>query len=309
MEGELNEPAETKRAPGRPKKNKAEPPSRLRGVLTAPDNPDSRIEMTTVHPSTLGKVLTLIKDYGCAEVDFLFTEQQLTLVAIDHKQKVDIIAELPASRLSAYFCGAATHVKISQKNLHVICSAINKNHAAVTIVLRGDYRSHVYFLLSETSHESITQLKIGVGEVAAIPPLHDESTYPLQFSLSTVNFKPMIASFRGSKHLSLAKDADYVTLQPERDREKMNVDATVLFPLNSSLQLRCTLAPSAPFSVSIDTSHIVKFASKAFGEYVRISADHTRKLVFSTESAEKDGRISVKICVELAVFTPDIQPY
>lgn len=293
-----------KRAPGRPKKNKDLTPSKLRGIITEPDNPDSRVEMMISHCAQFAKVIGLVKDYGGAEIDFIFDASQCIITAPDHKQKVDIFASIPASHMAAYYCSAPTRIRISQKNLQIIFASINKNHTSITIICKADYMSAIYILLTESLHESITQLKIGVGEVPAESAKYPESTedYPLSFNIHSSSFKPLITSFRDAKSLCMTKDDGYICMQPERAKERIDSDTSISFPINSSLSLRTTLAPDEFLSVSFEMDHIYRFASKLIGDTVNISADKSRRIVFSTETPEKDGKIQIRVYVSLLTY-------
>jgi hypothetical protein len=89
---------------------------------------------------------------------------------------------------------------------------------------------------------------------------------------------------------------------PEKDKEKMNIDTSIMYPINPSIHLSTSIQQDDVFSACVNMDYVRRFASKIIGENVRIAADHTNKITFSTETKEKEGKVSVKIFVELATF-------
>jgi hypothetical protein len=291
-----------KRAPGRPKKNK-DTSSQLRGIITAPDNEENRVELLFSYCAHFAKVIGIIKDYGASEVDFIFSQTSMTLAAADHRQKVDIYAVFPGAHAAAYYCAEETRVRISQKNLQTIFTSINKNHATCTIICRHeDYMSNLYVLLKENLHESITQLKIGVAEISSdASVMADTADYPLSFSLNSSSFKPLITSFRSARSLQLTKEKDYICLAPENRTAAGGVVSDTSFPINSSLNLQSTLGDEI-LAVSFEMDDIYRFASKLIGDTVYISVDHARKIAFSAETLPKDGKIQIKVFISLLTY-------
>ncbi len=293
-----------KRAPGRPKKNRDILPNSHRGIVTEPSKEENRIEMVCSYPSVLNKISGLIKEYGASDVDFIFDVDGCRLFAVDHTNKVDICAFMPGSHTELYYCKEPTRVRVSQKHFHTIFNNTNKNYSNVSIIMQTDYRSVMYVILRETLHGSSTSMKVEVSEAdnAAYKNMPDDLTYPLIFTISSADFKPKITSFRDAKILAVRKEHDYVLLVPEKDKEKMNIDTRIMYPINSSIQLSTNIQQDAIFSACVEMGHVRRFASKIIGENVRIAADNTNKITFSTETKDKEGKVSVKVFIELATF-------
>ncbi len=198
--------APAKRGPGRPSKVPPAPRLKVLGIVNAPCNPDSQVELSYDDPVAFRGLLAYLKAARVSTFDLHCDEWGITVYARPSQaSRSEILARLEGEKMNLYYCSSPVRLLFSREQCDSIIQAIDKTVAWVSIVIAEGDESHMSVILQcpASGNEITYTLSAGTAGgdeyLAACNELLDlkdeefsEAVYPVRFSLSAACLKKLI---------------------------------------------------------------------------------------------------------------------
>ena len=189
---------ETKKKPGRPKKNIPLTEYSIKGILSAPLQKHNLVEFTYNNPKTCKKIFTLFKSYHINEITWNFQPEYVEIRAKNRNSESFIIVRFNCKFVERYYCGKSDGVTVTVKRdaMEKIFKRIDKNNHKVDFYLmEQNYKNTIYL----TSHDkemdnvSVQVINLMPNPNDIINNEQDEETSQNNFEFPFKHFKKLIS--------------------------------------------------------------------------------------------------------------------
>lgn len=294
-----------KKKPGRPRKEIPLAKVPVGGVATRPLEPTNIVELKYHHPSLFKDISQLLKKFSVDELELSFCKTELKINALDHLKKSNIYITVVGANMSHYYCEKPVHVKISRKNADRVLDMLDKDVSQISFILREDYRSTLYIIIkcSEYNNDEVYEFNVCCSDQEGITQTHNETQYPLKFTLSSKYFKRKIGN--------LQKIGEYLNIQKIGGEplqlgcgEKAPVKWTSTNYDDKLIELQSKLGDGEIMNVSLMINYIKPFSESNIGDKVYIAIDKKERACFSTylDRVNNGWTCSIKVFTEITDF-------
>jgi hypothetical protein len=294
---------QSKKGPGRPKKQIATIEHPLCGIVDTPTSPEHKLELVCYQPLMFKKIFGLQKAFEVSEVEMIFTPTQIQINTIDHLRKSDIRVIIEGKYMNRYYCKETIKICIKRDNLEKALGTLGKTHAKITFLLRENYRSTLYCILKETEYNMDEQYEIDAVISNQMNRLYVEhDNYPLRFKLSSKHFKQKIGSI---KKLSNDFRIEKQGVEPLEFNfeENQGVKLISSYKDQDMIELKSTLCATDRFSISICIDYIKPFSNSCIGDDVYIAADRVHPISMTSylnKQANDEYTCSINVLTEIS---------
>jgi hypothetical protein len=283
MPTEDKKPVVEKKKPGRPRKKLPEHDIPINGVVDAPSNPHNMMEFVYSNPPLFKKIFGLFKNHFVIELSMVFDEKHLIMCRPDHLGKSIICVKIFCEKVPHYFCKRRIDTGVNRGHIETFFHSINTAYFRVTFFVREEYSKSVLnvslknCILGNRDNHELELIDIS-DKCEPIPDDIDDK-YPLKFTFPSKFFKKIITDIhQSSKVLTIEKNGlEPLCLKYCTDRK---VPSCSTYNEPEKINLYSEIEANDIFSVSVKIEHILQFAKAALGDFVTISADHTKPIVF-----------------------------
>ena len=293
-----------KRKVGRPKKNPRKEPRPREGVIAELKNnfpPPNQIVMSIMYdnPMRWKRVFDLFKSMSASGLHMKFSGTDLTITTQDHVKRNKVMVPFHGARQHHYYCPQEFEANILQQKIDDHLQTVDANFDLIRIYSRAiKRRSFLYMQLNHAAKPRFTDLQelelmdsdkcervSGIEEALAA-----EKDYPIKFRLEAKVFKKYINNvIKKTKELTIQKKGkdplkfQYVPNKGKGIKERR-------FNHAEDIQLESNVAEDDIFAVTAYASDIKPMTCSCIDDYIYVSADKNRPLIFSAYlDCEIDG--------------------
>lgn len=268
-----------KKRPGRPKGEPKLPTTNINGVVDTPSDSENIIELIYCVPILFKKILLLMKQYEVGEINFIFSKESITMLAVDRVGKSIINILINGNNLNHYYCKSQISVFITRSNLETSIGQLNKNHDKLTFILRENYRSIMYIIVHDEEYNNENIYEISVCQSKSNEIIEEiPRNFAITFTMSMQHFKAVINNARRTGDIMAIQKTQDKTLQLTT-LNTQKVTWTNIYNDSNKLLLVNNLAENEILSVSVEIEYIRPIANSNIGNYVNISCGHSDKLL------------------------------
>ncbi len=271
-----------KKRPGRPKKPVVENTIEILGVVTKPMDADDVIELVYCKPILFTKLLKLCKQIAASEIEMLFTESGLHMLASDHVGKSDLSVFVDGNCLNSYYCKTPMRACVTRDSFARALSGLGNTHDRMTIVFKeSDCKSTMYLIIHDREYLCDETYKLDVTYKKEEPSAseNDDTDYPIKFNVTSKYFKNRINHIKNlSKTVVFQKIGDHFMFTFDGDHK---IDGSNHYS-NEKICLTSSLAANELFRVGVPVDYIKPFANSNIGKQVYIAAHQKKKISLMT---------------------------
>ena len=293
-----------KRPVGRPPTKPKVAAINIKGVLGAPQDPEHSLELKYHDPAMFSKILKLYKNYDVNDVEMKFSKTGVAMAANDHLGKSKIYVTIDGACMDGYYCAEPMTICIKRAHLEYAILSCGKDISCIDFIcLVGDTKK-LYVIIRGSEYENDSQYEIEISPKVdnVIEDAIDDSTYPIQFSITMTHFKTKIAQAEKiGKTLTIEK-VGLGRLQLVGDNGPgKQVQWSETYTLDAKIGLVSTIADGDILRTPIIIDHIQPFAKTGISDSVHIRAHKTEKisLTSSTNSCAGGYACTVKVFTSL----------
>jgi hypothetical protein len=297
-----------KKKPGRPRKNNANAPIEVHGIMDAPVNEGDVLEMVYSNPQMFKKIFGLLKAFDVSEVEMNFDPAGVRMVTKDFLKKSTIYTVIDGRCMNLYYCKGPVRICVKRENLEKILSTLGKNHYKITFLLKENWRSKMYMIIKDSEYNNDDTYEIDVvykPEDTLQNVADDDTNYPIKFHVSSKHFKTRINNIKKlSQNFTIQKTGDE-PLQFTYDKiQKVNWTGT--YNDSTRINLVSKLNEEDIFSVSVCIDYIKPFSNSNIGDEVFLAVDKRENISFMTQLDKKDFgyATTIKIFTEINKARP-----
>lgn len=298
----------TKKRPGRPPKEKPGVVlNDIIGLAKVPAYEGDILEFVYYQPMILKKFMALCKAYEVAELDIDFSQTEIKFFAKDHLKKTNIHMIIEGALTNFYYCKDKISIGVKCAELGDILNALDKNKgkSKVQFVLKKDYRSKMYVIITDSQYDKDNSYEIDVihRDKRDEQSADSDDDYPIKFQLDGKHLKYEINQIsKFSKFLTIQKTYGDPLRFTFDGAQRVNYSGT--YNNSEKIHLQANMASEDDiFSTTVSIDYIKPFTNTNVGDVVYIAADKERRLSFTTYlDPQPMGRhvVCIKIFTEVA---------
>lgn len=192
-----------KRKPGRPPNKPPVAALIMQGILSAPVDPDNRLEFVFGDPSVFKSLFAYFKNINAREINLRCRPDGLTFFARDHAKTSRVIAHVAGAHVNLHYCESEFWLGINREHVEKMFASIDKTIFKISIIQANDDHGSLLFVLKNMDLDKECNYKVVLSEyppdlelfeaeAEVLPALLIEK-FPIQFTLSARQFKKSIS--------------------------------------------------------------------------------------------------------------------
>lgn len=287
------------------------------GIVERPSNHDEGahnphrvfvLELLYTNPSMFKRIFSLYRNMQAEQVRIRFERDCIKMFSRDHCENNKIYVRIDGRRLTRYYCEHVFEVYVNTLMVQKVLSTISKDNGMIVWQTSRQYERSRLTIMS--NYDEVSERSVDDIDIASPEPyewdieeeLSYEDDYPVRFRLPFKYFKKRVSDFRLlGDTLYISGDHSNIRFSYQFNTRKGNHISHFMQPEKIELESRLTDDAFAP-AVRLD--HIRPVASSLISEYIYISADYTRNLIFSIyldtdKDTPKRGTCTIKIITDL----------
>ena len=271
-----------KKKPGRPRKRPLKKPMKRKGVSTSPLNVSNMMEMIYDMPSVFKRIFTLFKSMAVKEICMHFEQNQISIVTADHLKKTNIRVNIDCKKINHYYCKEPSRIYLNPKNMEKIIQVLDKNYMSIAFVLKTITSKSVLTIIFKNDIKIDEHREIGLIQSSrnTSTPSFEDAGYPVKFTLPGKYFKKFvndISSFSDTLTISKVGDGALTFSYTSKDK---TVKSKHIVQSPESISLISSVSNDDIFSSSVQIDYIKPLSSSLLSDFVSISADTHKNMIF-----------------------------
>lgn len=284
-----------KKKPGRPRKKPIKKPLKRNGISDKPMNSENCMEMIYDMPSVFKRIFTLFKSMAIKEICIEFTEKTIDIITVDHLKKSHIKVVIRCDKINHYYCKEPIKSYLNPKNMEKIIQVLDKNYQSIAFVLKSITNRSVLNIIfkNDIKIDEYREIDLIQASNNSFDALFDTSDYPIKFVLPGKYFKKFIndiSSFSDTLTINKIGSTPLTFSYTSKDK---TVKSKHIVQSAESIKLVANIAEDDIFSSSIQIDYIKPLSSSLLSDYVSISADTHRNMIFKVDVDYKTIEILV----------------
>jgi hypothetical protein len=285
----------TKKKPGRPRKKPVKKPLKRNGISDKPLNKDNCMEMIYDMPSVFKRIFTLFKSMAVKEICMEFKEKSINILTTDHLKKSHIKVVIKCDMINHYYCGEPIKSYLNPNNMEKIIQVLDRNYMSIAFVLKTITNRSVLNIIfkndikiDEYREIDLIQTSNTLSDVS-----FDSENYPIKFVLPGKYFKKFIndiGSFSDTLTINKIGSTPLVFQYTSKDK---TVKSKHIVQSPESISLVSLVSDDDIFSSSIQIDYIKPLSSSLLSDFVSISADTHKNMIFQVYVDNKTIEILV----------------
>lgn len=296
------EPKPIKKGPGRPRKQKPTTKVPRHGIVDKPHDPANKMELVYDNPNMWKKIFNIFKTLKVEKITMHFDKEELVIIANDGTSKQETETQIQnrihiviyGNKQNRYYCAEPFSIDLGYEDIEKYLSELCKEHSLICFISRHlDWRNKLMMLfkyegeiISNTDQHTINVKndndgKENVNYKHIIESLANECEYNISFLLPFAYFKKIITNASCmTTEFKIQKNGDG-PLQFMYVAKTLKSTKTTNFPRSKDIFLESNIEPEEVFSTSFYVSNVKPFARTSLTDFVRISVDYTRPVIFT----------------------------
>jgi hypothetical protein len=284
-----------KKKPGRPRKKPLKKPLKRNGISENPINKENCMEMIYDMPSVFKRIFTLFKSMAVKEICMEFKEKTIDILTTDHLKKSHIKVVIKCCNINHYYCKESIKSYLNPKNMEKIIQVLDKNYMSIAFVLKTITNRSILNILfkNDIRIDEYREIDLIQASNTAYNVSFDSANYPIKFMLPGKYFKKFIndiSSFSDTLTINKIGSSSLTFSYTSKDK---TVKSKHIVQSPESIKLVSLVSDDDIFSSSVQIDYIKPLSSSLLSDFVSISADTHKNMIFQVEVDNKTIEILV----------------
>ncbi len=295
----------SKNPPGRPRKNPQIPAPKVNGIVKSPDDPDNIFELLYYKPSSMKKVVHLIKGIGASKIQILVQSDKLIFFTQDKYRTNSSMIVLHGNKMNQFYHKTDLDIGISSENFIAVCEIINKRHSCFAMTQSVDMAKESIDIIFHNGHTGIRTTKtihLSKKWPKLTPELQAEFMQQdalIRFEYPSYDFKRLISAGKGVGSIRFRQNGGKRPLIVEIEQHKGQIKSKDVFdPQDIKVAFSSKVPDDDIFTISASTDALRAISSSALGQNVEVFL--SEKSPVRTKISVDDGNIVVYTLTKLA---------
>ena len=250
-----------------------------------------------VYPLCLKKFFTLFKAMSVKEICMAFDEKSINIYAVDHLKKSYIKVLINCDKINHYYCEGSINIYLNPKNMENIIQILDKNYITIAFMLEKISKRSTLHIIYKNDMKIDEHREIDLIQSTNISYDIDytDINYPIKFVLPSKYFKKFIgdtSTFSNTLVISKVGNHPLTFIHTSRDR---TIKSKHIVQSPESVKLVSLVSDDEIFSSSIQIDYIKPLSSSMISEFISISLDIHKNMIFKMEIDNKTIEIAVNI--------------
>lgn len=288
-------PVIKKKKPGRPRKKPIKKPLKRNGISENPLNKENCVEMIYDMPSVFKRIFTLFKSMAVKEICMEFKEKTIDILTTDHLKKSHIKVVIKCDKINHYYCKEPIKSYLNPKNMEKIIQVLDKNYMSIAFVLKTLTNRSILNIIfkNDIKIDEYREIDLIQASNTAYNVSFDSTNYPIKFVLPGKYFKKFINDISSfSDTLTINKIGSSALTFSYTSKDK-TVKSKHIVQSPESIKLVSLVSDDDIFSSSVQIDYIKPLSSSLLSDFVSISADTHKNMIFQVDVDNKSIEILV----------------
>lgn len=291
----IEPPVIQKKKPGRPRNKPLKKPLKRNGISENPINKENCVEMIYDMPSVFKRIFTLFKSMAVKEICIEFKENTIDIITTDHLKKSHIKVVIKCEKINHYYCKEPIKSYLNPKNMEKIIQVLDKNYMSIAFVLKTiTNRSTLNIIFkNDIKIDEYREIDLIQASNIAYDVSFDSTNYPIKFILPGKYFKKFtndISSFSDTLTINKIGSSSLTFSYTSKDK---TVKSKHIVQSPESIKLVSLISDDDIFSSSVQIDYIKPLSSSLLSDFVSISADTHKNMIFQADVDNKTIEILV----------------
>jgi hypothetical protein len=293
-----------RRGPGRPPCRPSPPQLEMLGIVAAPLDETSLVELTHGDPLIFKSLFAYFRNIKSKEMRIRFSPTGVTMFTRDHGKTSRNIAHLDGAGMNFYYCKADYWVDLNREDTEKMFINIDKSFTKITIIYREDDRDSLAFILKDMVFDKESHYHFRLGKftpdtelVESEKELADEilDSYPIKFTLTDKLFKKAVSDIAAySDEMAIEKVGE----QPlQFSYNRVGMTYTEVYRNPEKIRLQSSVDKNQFFHCKIKVANVKYLAAAMITEQVQIFASEDHDLLFQSAVDDKGTVLVVSTLV------------
>jgi len=288
-------PVIKKKKPGRPRKKPLKIPLKRNGISENPLNKENCVEMIYDMPSVFKRIFTLFKSMAVKEICMEFKEKTIDILTTDHLKKSHIKVVIKCDMINHYYCKEPIKSYLNPKNMEKIIQVLDKNYMSIAFVLKTITNRSILNIIfkNDIKIDEYREIDLIQASNTAYNVSFDSANYPIKFVLPGKYFKKFIndiSSFSDTLTINKIGSSSLTFSYTSKDK---TVKSKHIVQSPESIKLVSLVSDDDIFSSSVQIDYIKPLSSSLLSDFVSISADTHKNMIFQVDVDNKTIEILV----------------
>lgn len=301
-----DEEKDSKKRPGRPKKEIPKKVIPKLGIVDEPSNMkltnDPRMlnsfELVYDNPIMFKKIFTLFKSMAVEDSIRIKLEKTfIKMYAVDMTASTQIFVKIRGDRMNRYYTSRVLEFGLDPIKIQKILQTLNKDYTKMAWFTSVQFENSKIKIglsndeMEEDSVYTIDHVQIDPYDWSVETELEQEHDYPLKFELPFKFFKKKVTDFKLLGDVMKIEKHGEHPLKLSYNFSNNRGDQTTIFRNPCKINLVSRIEPGEIFSTSVYLDRIKPLAGTLISDNIQISAHKQQKIIF-TALLDQDERSS-----------------
>lgn len=297
-----NSDVKVKKGPGRPRKIPKKEIIPRHGIINEPSNKNNIVEFSYDDPLLLKKTLGYFKALASAQLQVIFSKENIIFYAQDHHNKSRVRIKIDGNKANSYYCKDEIDTGLNCKDLELILNKIDKEYSDIKIIItKKNQQKYISIMLNNNiqiieNHnvDVITQYNTLTSYIDAF----NKVNHTLNFTLPGKYFKKTINDMKSfSNILSIQQEECNLPVTFEYMSKNKKIKAVHTIKDNKKINLVSKLEKDDMFRVDVRLEFIKPISSINISDNINISVDENSQFMTTTYLDNKT--IEIKTLTEI----------
>ena len=284
-----------KNKPGRPRKTPARIPVPRNGIADKPNRDTNVMELIYDNPDAFKRIFGMYKSMAVASIRITFEERRIVFRCVDHYGKSNIQVVIDASKINHYYCEDVFTITLAQKNMERLVRILDKSYITISFVSTiADQHTILNMVYkNDLKIDETYEIDLVDGNGVDEEPDINDTGYQVKFTFPGKFFKKMVNDIGAfTDVLTFDKTCTGPLTYSWLNRDK-TLKATHVAKDPTTIKLESNMNTGDIFGTTIVIDYIEKFAGSSLSDFITISADTDKDIIF--QSVMDKGVVHVKV--------------
>jgi hypothetical protein len=218
-------------------------------------------------------------------------------------EKVNCYVDIDCHNIFRYFCQTPVTYSIPRANIELVFNILKKAISDVSIIIEKDNTSQLIFVITDSEYDTTEKFEVNgvIANEYAVIPKPDITTYPIEFKISSKQFKDRMSNVNKFETQVIAIQK-YQNEPLQIVCNDYRVAWSGSFNNDEKINFKSKLKENETFVVSVNKENLYCLSNNNLGNDFLVTADHTKKLSFSTVLDERINNPTVVVSVFIDII-------
>jgi hypothetical protein len=304
----VKKPKQTKKGPGRPRKNPKKEPIPKKGITRmAVSGDETMLEFLYDCPFNIKRVILFFKSLAASQIQIIFRPTDVIMYAKDHHKKSDIYVKIDATKINQYFCKNVFDIGVSLREMDLSLSKVDKDYGSIVIFsTTSDSQKNITLMYEDMMQQDFKDNIDLVGQYQHMENEHEflDEDYTIQFEWPGKYFKKVIDGIKqisGQIAFVQSEHDNPMEIQYVSRNRKLRCNQTIKH--NDKIKFKSNIKDDSSFRVEVKVDYLRPIAASHFADKITIYLDENKKLM--TKAQIDDGAIEIKTLTNIIDERPN----